>query len=217
MHHPSAYFEIVYAHPHGQPAATAFRLRRLPLGSVRTHRGRTIQLVPKANAERRTRHGLGYVDLHDTPLARFHLDPDLEQDLARALTALAIVTGASAMDDGDRQADGGAREHRRQPVPSLTAATAAIGWNGGVTPLSNRQLGPYHVYRVLKCLAFTIKVRQSILECLNATLGQVGRRLELPMQVKLGHVVTLKDVDEALADLQRGRRTINELARWALM
>jgi len=133
-----------------------------------------IQLVPKEHAERHTRRGLGYREIGDAQLAHFHLDKALEQNLARTLAALARPLLPS--ETGDYRDQQGANKARQ--APSLTVATAPIGWHGGAVQFSNRLLRPYYAWRDLETLAFKIKLRDSILDSLNSVLKQVGRRLE---------------------------------------
>jgi hypothetical protein len=215
---PDAYFEIVYAHESGTPDAlpVAFRLCPVLRGSIGTYRGRPVQFVPRTLADHHTLRGVGYVKLGETQLARFHLDTALEAKLRTAMTALASPTILSDMAADGTAAGSPERPPRREQTASLTAATAPIGWNGGVNPLSKRQLNPYLVYRNLQCLIFKIKIRQSILDCLNAALEQVGHRLQLPLRIELKDVVTLQDVRDAQDALEHGRRTLVDIDRWAL-
>lgn len=216
---PDAYFEVVYAHEPGTPDAlpVGFRLCPVPRGSIGTYLGRPVQFVPRAQAEHHTLRGVGYVKLGETPLAHFQLDAALETKLRTAMTALASPAILSEMAAYNTTADSPQRATRRGENASLTAATAPIGWNGEVNPLSKRQLTPYLVYRNLQLLIFKIKIRQSILDCLNTALEQIGHRLQLPMRIELTDVVTLQDVRDAQEALEHGRRTLVELDRWALV
>lgn len=218
LRHERAHYEIVYARVpgHDDEPAAGFRLLRVPPGTVRSRRGRTVQYVPAPLAARHARDDVGFIDLDPSTLAVFELDQGLRRQLKAAAAALAAAdafTGASSP-DARRGAETSA--NGRATAPSVTAATAPIGWNGRIEPLSKAQLTPYIAWRRLHCLAFKIKIREAILAALNAALADAGRQLHLPMMVELPGLVTLDQVQTAEQDLREGRRSLGELTVWAL-
>lgn len=211
LRHPTVHYEIVYAHPASRTAgdpSTGFLLLPVPLGTVRTRRGRSVQYVPAAHATHRTRRGVGFIDLNPDTLATFRLDPGLEHHVRTAFAALASADTMSGVLGPDA--------HQAATPRSVTSATAAVGWNGRIEPLSKQQLWPYQVWRRLEFLAFRIKVRDAVLSCLNNALAQAGHRLRLPMSLELHDVIDLEQVRSAQDDLLTGRKSLNDLIRYSL-
>ena len=204
------YCEIAYTTSPDHSAelqSDGFRLLPVPLGTVRRRRGHLVQYVPARLATQRTRRGVGFIDLEDCALAVFEIDERLGRQVRYATTALASHDAFTGMLEPDVQRAAGA---------DITAATAEIGWNGRVERLWKGQLIPYQVWRDLQCLAFKIKLRESILMCLNSALTEAGLVLDVPMKVELHDVTTLDQVHEAQRDLVEGRRNLDELRSWAL-
>lgn len=211
LRHPTAHYELVYSQPPTQTAddpPTDFRLLPVPSGTVRTRRGRSVQYVPVARATHRTRRGVGFIDLDPDTLATFRLDPGLERHVRSAFAALGRADAMTGVLGPDA--------HRAAIARSVTSATAAIGWNGRIEPLSKEQLWPYQVWRRLEFLAFRIKVRDAVLSCLNNALAQAGHRLRLPMSIELHDVLDLEQVRSAQDDLTTGRKSLNDLIRYSL-
>lgn len=209
LRHQNAYYEIVYGYRPGQDASrpVGFRLMAAPLGTVGTRAGQLVQYVPAAHAKHSTAlRGVGYNDLSADTLVLFRLKDDLQCDVEATFKAL-----ASAHESG--QTFGAAGSDKT--IKMLNNATAALGWNRFVEPVSNSQLLPYKVWRQLEFLAFKIKVRESILASLNDVLNKVGRRLHTPMHIKLHNVPSLDDVRVAHGDLQQGQRSLEDIAVWA--
>jgi hypothetical protein len=80
----------------------------------------------------------------------------------------------------------------------------------------DNHLAPYDVWRQLRFLEFKIRLRDLIMNRLNATLSEVGSQLDFQAAIELSGLPTLQDVDNAKNDLRSGRRSLNDLATFAI-
>jgi hypothetical protein len=211
-------YEVDYLHApdSGPDDPVAFRLDLLQPGSVDRIRGRAIQYVPSAMAEKVRRSGLGYVELEADRLVTFSLSPPMARDVGKAVRFLqsasrqqsaefALMT--HAMQERTNY-DSGA--HHRISGELVLKATRSIGWSARGLHREH-VLDPYSVWRGLRFKAFRITVRDQLLLQLNEALASIGRRLGFSGQVELVGVPQLAAIEAAEADLIAGRRTLSEL------
>lgn len=71
------------------------------------------------------------------------------------------------------------------------------------------------VWRQLRFLEFKIRLRDLIMDRLNATLSEVGSKMGFQAAIELSGLPTLQDVTDAKSDLRSGRRSLNEDATFA--
>ena len=220
------YYEIAFLSPQDAAAGSTpvgFRIERIPPGTVHYRRGRPVQYVPVNGAPRRTRRGVGYIDLDPNALVRFELPADLRRQVRRAqrLVRLADVASlnASALPNQGAPEQGSFRstEHHRMAIETAVRATASLGWSASRGALfTDGLLEPYRVWRTLEFLAFKIKLRDEILSRLNTLLTTAGQRLSLDMSIGLAGATTFEQVRAAQQELIQGERTLADLELWAI-
>ncbi len=106
-------------------------------------------------------------------------------------------------------------EHQRERGELFAKVTEPTGWN--VRGLfQDNHLAPYDVWRQLRFLEFKIRLRDLIMNRLNMTLSEVGSQLDFQAAIELSGLPTLQDVDDAKNDLRSGRRSLNDLATFAI-
>jgi hypothetical protein len=89
-----------------------------------------------------------------------------------------------------------------------------IGW-AARTLYRDRRLDPYMVWRSLQFLAFKIRVRDAILDGINAALTIAGSVMDFEARLEFTGVPTLADVDRGEHDLETGQRSLAEMIRMA--
>lgn len=77
-------------------------------------------------------------------------------------------------------------------------------------------LAPYGVWRQLRFLEFKIKLRNLIMEHLNASLAEIGSTMGFQASIELTGLPTLEDVENAKNDLQTGRRSLTDLVKFTI-
>ena len=216
-------YEIDYLHPSGSPPdpPSSFRLELVAPGTMAEHRGRPIQYVPAAFGGPRDRTGLHYVELDPATVVTFSLEPDLEVPVRKMVEFLKAANrqqGAEATLLEQSMTDPSPynfSEHQRERSELFARATQPVGWN--VRGLfKDRHLEPYDVWRQLRFLEFKIRLRNSIMDRLNASITEVGQRIGFEATIELSGLPTLRDVENAKEDLRRGRRGLGELAVFAV-
>jgi hypothetical protein len=214
-------YEIDYLCPQaaasGAPAE--FRLELVIPGTLSYHGRQPIQYIPAAFGGPRDKTGLTYADLDPATLITFCLDPAHEIAVRKMV---GFLRAASELQQADmpliQQSTLGApysfTEHQRKRTELFAKITEPIGWNARGL-FQDDHLEPYEVWRQLRFLEFKIRLRDSIMEQLNATLATVGDKLGFRAAVELTGLPTLQDVDNAKSDLRSGRRSLNDLASFA--
>jgi hypothetical protein len=216
-------YEVDYLRPAGTPPErpTSFRLELVIPGTLAEHEGRPIQYLPAAFGGPKDKTGLHYVELDPATLVTFRLDPDLEVPVRKLINFLRAanqqqgseatlmeksITGASPYNFS---------EHQRERSELFAKVTQPVGWNvRGLFRVNH--LEPYEVWRQLRFLEFKVRLRNSIMDRLNATIAEVGKRLGFVASIELTGLPTLQDVESAKEDLQLGRRGLSDLAAFAI-
>lgn len=216
-------FEIDYLYPEAGVSATPieFRLELVPSGTLSYHGRQPIQYIPAAFGGPHDKTGLTYVDLDPATLVTFRLDRAEETAVRKMvgfLRAASSLQGAE-MPLMEQSTRGGTpysfTEHQRERGELFAKVTEPVGWN--VRGLfQDNHLAPYEVWRQLRFLEFKIRLRDLIMDRLNTTLSEVGTKLGFQAAIELSGVPTLQDVDEAKSDLRSGRRSLNDLATFAI-
>ena len=216
-------YEIDYLYPmaatSGPPAE--FRLELVLPGTLSYHGRQPIQYIPAAFGGPRDKTGLTYVDLDPATLVTFRLDPAEEaavRKMVSFLRAASALQGAE-MPLMEQSMRGGTpynfTEHQRERGELFAKVTEPVGWN--VRGLfQDNHLAPYEVWRQLRFLEFKIRLRDLIMNRLNATLSEVGSQLGFQAAIELSGLPTLQDVDDAKSDLRNGRRSLKDLATFAI-
>ncbi len=216
-------YEIDYLHPQEATsgAPTEFRLELVPPGTLSYHRRQPIQYVPAAFGGPRDKTGLTYVDLDPATLVTFRLEPAEEAAVRKMVNFLRAASSlhraeTPLMEQSIR--DGtpySFTEHQRERGELFAKVTEPIGWN--VRELfQDNHLAPHDVWRQLRFLEFKIRLRDLIMNRLNTTLSEVGSQLDFQAAIELSGLPTLQDVDNAKNDLRSGRRSLNDLATFAI-
>lgn len=216
-------YEIDYLYPEAGTSATPteFRLELVPPGTLSHHGRQPIQYIPAAFGGPQDKTGLTYVDLDPATLVTFRLDRAEEaavRKMASFLRAASSLQGAD-MPLMEQSTRGGTpysfAEHQRERAELFAKVTEPIGWN--VRGLfQDDHLAPYDVWRQLRFLEFKIRLRDMIMDRLNTTLSEVGSKLGFRAAIELSGLPTLQDVDDAKSDLRTGRRSLNDLATFAI-
>ena len=106
-------------------------------------------------------------------------------------------------------------KHQRERSELFAEVTQPVGWN--VRGLFKEgHLEPYDVWRQIRFLEFKVRVRNSIMDRLNAALAQAGLRIGFEASIELGGLPTLQEVANAKEDLRLGRRGLSDLAVFAI-
>lgn len=198
-----------------------FRLQLVPPGTLSHHGHQPIQYVPAAFGGPRDKTGLTYVELDPETLVTFRLDPVDEaavRKMIRFLRAASATQGAEVrlMEQSTRSGTPYSfSEYHRELGELVAEATEPIGWNARGLFQDDR-LAPYEVWRQLRFTGFKIRLRDLIMERLNAALAQAGRQLDFQAAIELSGLPTLQDVEDAKSDLRTGRRSLSDLATFAM-
>jgi hypothetical protein len=215
-------YEIAYLRPAGTPPdrPTSFRLELVAPGTLAEHGGRPIQYVPAAFGGPQDETGLHYVDLDSATLVTFRLDPDLEEPVRKMVTFLRAANLQQGAEGGlMEQSITGASpysfpQHQLKRSELFAKVTQPVGWN--VRGLfKDGHLEAYDVWRQLRFLEFKVRVRDSIMKRLDATIAEVGTRLGFDASIELTGVPTLSEVESAKEDLRSGRIGLSDLAEFA--
>lgn len=216
-------YEIAYLRQADTPPdrLTSFRLELVLPGTLAQLRGRPIQYVPAAFGGPQDESGLHYVDLDPATLVTFQLDPDLEGPVRKMVKFLRAANLQQEADAGlMEQTMAGASpynfsQHQRERSELFAKITQPVGWN--VRGLfKDGHLEPYDVWRQLRFLEFKVRLRDSIMDLLNATIADVGVQLHFEASIELTGLPTLQDIESAKEDLRHGRRALNDLANFAI-
>lgn len=216
-------YEIDYLHPSGAAPErpTSFRLQLVAPGTVAEHHGQPIQYVPAAFGGPQDETGLHYVELDPATLVTFRLDPDLEAPVRKMVAFLRAANGqqgaeAAIMEQSvTGQSPYNFSEHQRERSELFAKVTQPVGWN--VRGLFKEgHLEPYDVWRQIRFLEFKVRLRNAIINRLNATFAEVDRGLGFEASIELSCLPTLQDVENAKEDLRCGRRGTSDLAFFAI-
>lgn len=216
-------YEIDYLRPAGDPPdrPTSFRLELVLPGTLGKRQDRPIQYVPAAFGGPQDETGLHYVELDPATLVTFELDQDLEgpaRKMVAFLRAANLQQGAEAalMEQSiTGTSPYNFSQHQLERSELFAKVTQPIGWN--VRGLfKDGHLESYDVWRQLRFLEFKVRLRNSIMDRLNATITKVGGRLGFEASIELTGLPTLEDVETAKEDFRLGRRGFNDLAVFAI-
>jgi hypothetical protein len=216
-------YEIDYLRPAGAPPdrPTSFRLELVLPGTLGKRQDRPIQYVPAAFGAPQDETGLHYVELDPATLVTFELDQDLEgpvRKMVAFLRAANVQQGAEAV--LMEQSIAGTlpynfSQHQRERSELFAKITQPVGWNVRGR-FKDGHLEPYDVWRQLRFLEFKVRLRNSIMDRLNATIREVGSRLGFEASLELAGLPTLEDVEAAKEDFWLGRRGFSDLAVFAI-
>lgn len=216
-------YEIDYLYPRDSPSTQSaeFRLELVPPGTLSHHRRQPIQYVPASFGGPRDKTGLTYVELDPATLVTFRLAPADEAAVRKIVTflrAASIAQGAEAH-LMEQSARGGTlysfAEHHRELGDLVAVVAEPIGWNARGL-FQHDRLAPYEVWRQLRFAEFKIRLRDLLMDRLNAALAQAGSTLGFQATITLSGLPTLQDVDTAKCDLRTGRRSLDDLATFAM-
>jgi hypothetical protein len=216
-------YEIDYLYPlAATPDSPAeFRLELVIPGTLAHHGNQPIQYVPAALGGPRDKTGLTYVDLDPATLVTFRLEPT---DETAARKMVSFLRAASKLQGAElplmqQSVRGGIpysfAEYQRERGELFAKATEPIGWNARGL-FQEDHLEPYDVWRQLRFFEFKIRLRDLIMNRLNATLSEVGGKMGFQAAIELSGLPTLQDVDIAKNDLRSGRRSLSDLATFAV-
>lgn len=216
-------YEIDYLYEQGTSSGSPaeFRLELIPPGTLSRHGRQPIQYVPSASGGPRDKTGLTYVELDPETLVTFRLDPAEEAAVRKMVTflrAASAVQGAEVRlleQSADAPTAYSFAEYHRELGDLFAEATEPIGWNARSLFQSDR-LAPYEVWRQLRFAEFKIRLRDLIMDRLNAALAQAGSKLGFQAAIALSGLPTLQDIDKAKSDLRTGDRSLNDLAAFAM-
>jgi hypothetical protein len=216
-------YEIDYLYPAadspGRPVE--FRLELVLPGTLSYHGRQPIQYVLTAFGGPQDKTGLTYIDLDPATLVTFHLDPVAEAAVRKMVSFLRAANSlqGAEMPLIEQSMRGSTpynfTEHQRELGELFARVTEPIGWN--VRGLfQDNHLAPYDVWRQLRFLEFKIRLRDLIMDRLNIALAEVGRQMGFRAAIELVGLPALQDVDEAKGDLNSGRRSLDDLATFAI-
>jgi hypothetical protein len=214
-------YEIDYLYPiaadSGPPAA--FRLELVAPGTLSHHGRQPIQYVPAAYRGPRDRTGMTYVELDPATLVTFRLEPAEQATVKNIIsflrTASVLESTQPTLMAQDRRGAYSPAEHQRKRGELIAKITEPIGWDARDL-FKKDHLEPYDAWRKLRFLEFTIKMRDRIMERLNAAIAQAGGQLGFQAAIELEGLPTLPDVEKAKNDLESGQRSIGDITRFAL-
>jgi hypothetical protein len=216
-------YEIDYLYPlaatSGPPAE--FRLELVLPGTLSYHGRQPIQYIPAAFGGPQDNTGLNYVHLNPATLVTFRLDPAEESAVRKMVSFLRAASSlqGAEMSLMEQSARGGTpysfTEHQRERAELFAKVTEPVGWN--VRGLfQDNLLAPYEVWRQLRFLEFKVRLRDLLMDRLNTTLSEVGSQMGFQAAIELSGLPSLQDVDDAKDDLRNGRRSLNDLATFAI-
>jgi hypothetical protein len=216
-------YEIDYLYPKAGASATPteFRLELVLPGTMSYHGRQPIQYIPAAFGGPQDKTGLTYVDLDPATLVTFRLDRAEEAAVRKLVSFLRAASSlqVAEMPLMEQAMRGGTAysfaEHQRERGELFARVTEPVGWK--VRGLfQDNHLAPYDVWRQLRFLEFKIRLRDLIMGRLNTTLLEVGSQMGFQAAIELSGLPTLQDVDDAKNDLRSGRRSLDDLATFAV-
>lgn len=216
-------YEIDYLHPAGAASErpTSFRLEIVAPGTMAEYQGRPIQYVPAAFGGPQDETGLHFVELDPATLVTFRLDPDLEEPVRKMIAFLRAANGQQSAEATLMEQSVTGRspynfaKHQRERSELFAEVTQPVGWN--VRGLFKEgHLEPYDVWRQIRFLEFKVRVRDLIMDRLNAALAEIGQRIGFEVSIELSGLLTLQDVESAKEELRLGRRGLSDFAVFAI-
>jgi hypothetical protein len=216
-------YEIDYLYPADSASSrpVEFRLELVPPGTLAHHGKQPIQYIPATFGGPRDKTGMTYTDLDPATLVTFRLEPAAEATVRKIVSFLRTASQlqASEMPLMEQSMRGDTpyslAEHQHIRAELFAKITEPIGWN--VRGLfQDNHLAPYDVWRQLRFLEFKIRLRDLIINRLNVALCEVGSQLGFRAAIELSGLPTLQDVSAAKDDLQSGRRSLSDLATFAI-
>lgn len=219
-------YEIDYLYPADSADSDGarpveFRLELVPPGTLAYHGKEPIQYLPAAFGGPRDKTGMTYTNLDPDTLVAFRLDPAEETKVRKIVSFLRTASRLQASDlPLMKESMSGTTpysfaEHQRERGEVFARVTEPIGWNARGL-FQDSHLAPYDVWRQLRFLEFKVRIRDLIMKQLNAALSEAGTRVGFQARVELSGVPTLEDVSNAKDDLQSGRRSLSDLATFAI-
>jgi hypothetical protein len=216
-------YEIDYLYPEDTAAdqPTEFRLELVPPGTLSYHGRQPIQYIPAAFGGPRDKTGLTYTKLDPATLVTFRLDRAEEAAVRKIVKFLRAASAAQGAEiQLMKQSSSGTTaysfaEYHRDFGDLVAEVTEPIGWNAR-SLFQDDRLAPYEVWRQLRFAEFKIRLRDLIINRLNAALAQAGNELGFQATIELNGLPTLQDVDEAKTDLRTGRRSLDDLVTFAM-
>jgi hypothetical protein len=217
-------YEVVLLYPHDisdDATPVAFRLERIQAGTLGSLNGRPIQYVIASLSSELDPAGKSYVTLDQARLVTFAPPPDLVAPVREVMKFLQRANDEQKNEfklmerSLTEKTPYDFKAHKREQAELFAAATQAIGWN--VRGLFNEyQLEPLIVWREICFQEFKARLRSSIMLRLNETLSTVGNLMGFDASIELFGVPRLDDVHQAKDDLRTGRRSLSDVASWAI-
>jgi hypothetical protein len=216
-------YEIDYLYPADLASSrpVEFRLELVPPGTLAYHGKQPIQYIPAAFGGPRDKTGMTYTGLDPATLVTFRLEPAEEATVQKIVSFLRAASRLQAAEmplmeqsmRGDTPYSFAEHQHIRGEL--FARITEPIGWNARGL-FQDNHLAPYDVWRQLRFLEFKIRLRNLIMNQLNVALSEVGSQLGFQAAIELSGLPTLQDASAAKDDLQSGRRSLGDLATFAI-
>ena len=204
-----AAYEIVYLSAPTSDVIVGFQLVYIHPLSVMWRRGKLVQYVPADIA--RERNVMQFLELLPEEILLFIPPERIQSSLRGIIDRLQFLSNhipgerfLFGRQDGDSQdIPYDIAEHIRAEKVAVADAAKAIGWNAR-GHFREEALEYYLVHRQLLFGRFIADLRNSIVATLNDGLVRAGRKIGFSAQIEIEGLPSLKDIDEALANLDAG-------------
>lgn len=215
MMYGEAYYEIVYLSTGEATSPDAFELTLIQPCTVRKRRGKLVQYIPPTVARERRLPAL--LELPEDAVLLFTPPRTMQRHLKETMNSLTILSrevlprfALETRDDGTLMVPFDFAMYRRTHHIALATATRWVGWNART--LMRDDMLEYHLLeRQLRFEKFKIGIRDQILTTLNEGLARAGQRLGFCTHLVVEGLPTLKEVEDARAALEAGKRSFKEI------
>jgi len=209
-----AIFEIVYLEERQTLATVGFELARISDTQIVEKRGQFYQRVPSQIAAERNVPEMILLEKDD--LIIFKPPPEFEKalrHLRRSLSELDKLQFPAVMLEATKtNTPYDFKTHQRSMKLALVEAVKPIGWNARGS-FNDSVLSYYWILMSLTFERFKIRLRETMLETLNAGLKRIGAKLGFEAQIKIEGLPTLADVACATERLNSGAMAFTEVMK----
>jgi hypothetical protein len=209
-----AIFEIVYLEERQAEALVGFDLASISETQIVEKRGQFYQRVPPQMAVERNVPQMILLEKDD--LIIFKPPPEFEKalrHLKRSLSELDKLQFPAVMLEATKtNTPYDFKAHQRAMKLALVEAVKPIGWNARGL-FTDSVLSYYWIAMSLTFERFKIRLRETMLDTLNAGLKRIGAKLGFEARLKIDGLPTLADVDRATEQLNAGAMAFMEVMK----
>jgi hypothetical protein len=209
-----AVFEVVYLEEQQTRTLIGFELAAIAETQIVEKRGQFFQCVPPQLAVERNVPEM--IPLEKENLIIFRPPMEFEKPLRRLRRGLSeldkLQFPALMLEATKRNIPYDFKAHERSMKLALVEAVKPIGWNARGS-FNDSVLSYYWILMSLTFERFKIRLRETMLDTLNAGFERIGEKLGFEARLKIEGLPTLADVDHAIEQLNSGAMPFTEVMK----